>query len=125
MGKKFLIDTNVLIDFQLERLPQNGKRFLVNIIDQAFTISFVTYIEFLGYPLATAAMENFIKLAGVIQIDKEVIEQTIALCRTKKIKLPDAIIAATVVVHGYTLISRNMDDFKSIKNLELLNPHEL
>ncbi|WP_262892228.1 type II toxin-antitoxin system VapC family toxin [Mucilaginibacter glaciei] len=106
-------------------MPQNGKRFLVNIIDQAFTISFVTYIEFLGYPLATAAMENFIKLAGVIQIDKEVIEQTIALCRTKKIKLPDAIIAATVVVHGYTLISRNMDDFKSIKNLELLNPHEL
>ena len=42
-----------------------------------------------------------------------------------KIKLPDAIIAATAIVYGLTLITRNTADFNDLKNLELLNPHKI
>jgi predicted nucleic acid-binding protein len=38
--------------------------------------------------------------------------------------LGDAIIAATALVHGLTLVTRNVDDFKHIAGLELENPFE-
>lgn len=47
------------------------------------------------------------------------------LRKQKKIKLPDAIIAATVLVHGFTIIARNTKDFQHIAGLNYVNPHEL
>jgi predicted nucleic acid-binding protein len=44
------------------------------------------------------------------------------LCRQSKIKLPDAIIAATALTENYILVTRNIGDFKHIPGLELLNP---
>jgi len=32
------------------------------------------------------------------------------------------VIAATALINEYTLITRNTDDFKKIKDLKLLNP---
>ncbi len=49
MGKKYLIDTNSLIDAQMKKLPENGLAFLADVINENFTISFITCIEFLGY----------------------------------------------------------------------------
>ncbi len=49
MAERYLIDTNVLIDAQMNRLKPKGRKFLANVIDEDFTVSFVTYIEFLGY----------------------------------------------------------------------------
>ena len=49
MGKKFSIDTNALIDFQTKVLPEKGFDFISKAIDDAFIVSFVSYIEFLGY----------------------------------------------------------------------------
>jgi hypothetical protein len=39
MGKKFLIDTNVIIDFQADNLPSKGDSFVDKIIGDNFTIS--------------------------------------------------------------------------------------
>ena len=39
-----------------------------------------------------------------------------------KIKLPDAIIAATALVHNLTLLTRNEKDFSKISNVEITNP---
>lgn len=125
MGKRFLIDTNVLIDFQSKFLPEDGLNFTTNIINEDFTISFVSYIEFLGYKNTTEAMENFISLATVIETNKEIIQQTIALRRKYRIKLPDAIIAATALVYNQTLISRNTIDFSEINGLLVVNPYQL
>jgi predicted nucleic acid-binding protein len=36
----------------------------------------------------------------------------------------DVIIAATALIEGFTLVTRNIDDFKNIPNLMLLNPWE-
>ena len=48
MGQDYLIDKNVLIDFQTKVIPQNGFEFVSKIIDQNFTVSFVSYIEVFG-----------------------------------------------------------------------------
>jgi predicted nucleic acid-binding protein len=122
MGAGYLIDTNVLIDAQTKKLPENGLLFLTEIINDNFTVSFVTYIEFLGYKDATLAMEEFIALANVIEVNKAIIDITITLRKTSTIQLPDAIIAATALVSDYTLITRNIIDFKNIPGLTIVNP---
>lgn len=41
-----------------------------------------------------------------------------------KIKLPDAIIAATALANNKILVTRNVDDFMKVKSLEIFNPFE-
>jgi hypothetical protein len=53
------------------------------------------------------------------------VNTTIHTRQTYKIKLPDAIIAATALVYNLTLISRNSKDFDGIEGLEFINPYGL
>ena len=53
------------------------------------------------------------------------IKLTIELRKNKIAKLPDVIIAATAVVHGHDLITRNTRDFKNIPNLVIVDPYQL
>jgi len=122
MGSEFLIDTNVLIDAQSKKMPQSALDFLANIIDRDFTISFVTYIEFLGYKDATISMKEFIDMANVIEINKEIITSTIDLRKQTRIQFPDAILAATALVRDLTIVTRNTSDFKNIRGLRMVNP---
>ncbi len=73
MAAGYLIDTNVLIDAQMDRLPPKGRQFLVEIIDEDFIVSFVTYIEFLGYKNVPKATEEFMAMANVIEIDRSIL----------------------------------------------------
>jgi len=118
MEQKYLIDTNVLIDSQMNNLPGAGMKFIAEIIDKEFTVSFITYIEFLGYKDITQETEDFISLANVFEINKEIIQTCINLRKSKVIKLPDAITAATALVNDLTLTTLNMSDFKNIPGLK-------
>jgi len=40
-------------------------------------------------------------------------------------KLGDAIIAATAIVHGLTLLTRNTEDFNHLQGLTIIDPHTL
>ncbi len=122
MGKRYLIDTNILIDAQIGHLPKKGMTFIAECIDSDFIVSFITYIEFLGYKNATERLREFISMANVLGINKNIIDEAIELRRENTIKLPDAIIASTAIVENLILVTRNVDDFKNIKNLELKNP---
>ena len=42
--------------------------------------------------------------------------------RDYKIKLPDAIIAATALNNDFVLVTRNEQDFINIKNIQIFNP---
>ncbi|WP_414551053.1 hypothetical protein [Anabaena sp. CCY 0017] len=53
---------------------------------------------------------------------KHIENKTITLKRQKKIKLPDAIIAATAICQEAILLTRNVDDFKGFPELLLENP---
>jgi hypothetical protein len=70
-------------------------------------------------------LEGLLSLADLLYIDDDVIQKTITIRKTKKMKLGDAIIAATAIIYGLTLISRNLSDFRSIPGLTVIDPHTL
>jgi predicted nucleic acid-binding protein len=125
MEQKYLIDTNVLIDAQMGRLPRKSMDFLANVINENFIVSFITLIEFIGYKNVTKSSEEFISLADVVETDKFIIQICIDLRKTCNIKLPDAIIAATALARNLILITNNEKDFAKIQNLTVINPYLL
>ena len=126
MEQGFLMDTNVVIDYLGNKLPPSGAAFIDNLPG---VISVITRIEILGWYNATseqlAKLELFIQSAVIYSLAEHHIQQAILLRQQHKIKLPDAIVAATAIAKGLTLITRNSDDFKNIDSLELLNPWKL
>jgi len=122
MGKRYLVDSNILIEFTGGLLPENISTLLSDIIDQDFNVSFINKIEVLGHNTADEAWINFINQASVITIDDDIIEQTIQIRKSHKIKIPDAIVAATAIINDLILLTRNTGDFKSVKNLRTENP---
>jgi predicted nucleic acid-binding protein len=125
MGQSFLIDTNIIIDIFKPSIPSSVKSKLADI---PLVVSAVTYMEILGWPNATEQqlkpIQEFMNNAKILLIDKPVMEATIKIRQMKKIALGDAIITATALVHNLTLITRNVDDFKNIKDLKIWNPWE-
>jgi toxin FitB len=94
------------------------------IIDGVPKISVIAKIEILRFNTSADAykiLEDFINESIIFDLSDEVVEKTITICKAGKVKLPDAIIAATALVHDLTLITRNLTDFKQI-GLQLLNP---
>ena len=128
MGPKFLIDSNVIIDFVAGRLPEDGLDWLIETINEENQcFSPITQIEVLGYngdPKDMARVERLLGGSTIWGIDSAVVAATIQLRKERKIKVPDAIIAATAMVHRLTLISRNTKDFKGIPGLEVINLHD-
>jgi predicted nucleic acid-binding protein len=128
MGTKgYLIDTNAGIDYLAEVMPEKGLAFLDTIIDNGYSISVISRIELYAYSKLTEQDKESLDLmtaqASVLNINDAIIEKTIEIRRTYKTKLPDAIIAATALVYGLALITRNLKDFKNITGLEVANPH--
>jgi predicted nucleic acid-binding protein len=121
MGKRYLIDTNVIIDFSANRIPKAGSILLTRCFDEVPQISIITKIELLGFPLVTVGIKELIKVSLVIGLTDDIVDRTILIRKQHKIKLPDAIIAATSIVSGSTLLSRNSADFKRIKGLDYLD----
>jgi len=69
-------------------------------------------------------LHNFIDDAMVFELEKEIKFKTAEIRKAHKIKLPDAIIAATALAYDLTLLTRNVIDFNDIEGLNLINPHE-
>ncbi len=55
-------------------------------------------------------------------VTSSVVDQAIQIRRSVRIKVPDAIIAATALESGAVLITRNEDDFRAVENLDVFNP---
>jgi predicted nucleic acid-binding protein len=128
MGQRYLIDSNVVIDYLSGKIPAKGMDFLNQLVNDTPNISVITKIEVLGYQTsieASSLLTGFVNDSIVINLQDEIIDHTIEIRKEYKIKTPDAIIAATSRCGGFTLISRNEKDFKNIANLTVLNPHSL
>lgn len=125
MGKGVLIDTNAVIDFVAGRLPAEGNAMMVQLLNSGQVISVISRIELLGFQNVPHTIKEFADTATVCPLDDEVEEETIKLRKIYRLKLPDAIIAATAIVDGMKLLTRNVKDFEGIAGLEVVNPHSL
>ena len=126
MGKRFLIDTNIAIYFLDGNLTPSVIVFLQPVINQEINISVITKIELLGWNFPNSNKSEihneFVNQSNIFPLDNEIVEKTIEIRRTYKIKLPDALIAATAIVFNMTLLSRNDKDFTQIPELKYINP---
>ena len=126
MGKEYLIDTNSVIDYLDNKLPDNANELIDNIDSR---ISVITRMELLAWPGAseqqTLILNEFINASDIFALEEPVILKAIDIRKTHKTKLPDAIIAATALVNEFTIITRNTKDFDKIEGLEVLNPYDI
>jgi predicted nucleic acid-binding protein len=95
-------------------------------MDNQPVISAITEIELLCWKTATekdlSILQSFINDMMVMELERPVKLKTADIRKTKRIKLPDAIIAATALVYDLTLLSRNISDFARIEELITINP---
>ncbi len=126
MGRQYLMDSNTVIDFLGDKLPPTTVAFLENITP---IISVITRIEVLGWfnvlPEQITALSAYMEEVTILPLEELVILKTIELRQNYHIKTPDAIIAATALVQNFTLISRNLSDFKNIDGLDTIDPYAI
>jgi predicted nucleic acid-binding protein len=128
MDAGYLIDSNIVIGYLAGKIPPSGMKAVSAIVDQTPHISVITQIEVLRYndtPENEAVLSGFIGSSVIYSLSPAVVRRTIELCKHTKIKLPDAVIAATAITEGFILVTRTIDDFKHISGLDLLNPWDI
>lgn len=121
-----LVDSNVIIDYVSNRIPEKSANQLDIYFNSCFSVSIITKIEVLGFntqEYELEQLESFIQLSSIVYIDEVVTDKTIEIRRMKRIKLPDAIIAATAIVKNCILLSHNTTDFKKIEGLQVWDPY--
>ena len=116
-GNNYLLDTNILL-YALKGLADVRLYF-----DIPPTISVVTEIEILGVKeiknTEIAIRETIVEYCQVIPITTSIKKKTIELKRAIKLAVPDALIAATAIEGGFTLITADKG-FKKVKGLSLI-----
>jgi len=124
----YLLDTNAVIDYLGRKFPVKGMEFMHEVVNAIPNISVISKIEVLGFNSSNEHhkfLSDFIQDAALFNLTDEVIENCIQIRRSKKIKTPDAIIAATALAYDFALITNNEKDFVGIEGLEVFNPHKL
>jgi len=104
-----LFDTNILID-HLNAVPQ-ARDEIQRFENRA--VSIITWMEVMVGASADLVEPTRLFLEGfkVIALDDEIANRAVALRRTHRIKLPDAVIWATAQTTGRLLVTRNTKDF--------------
>jgi tRNA(fMet)-specific endonuclease VapC len=107
-GERYLLDTNAVVallrgDQALQQRLQNAEWVGISILSQ---------IEFLAFPNITQqdrqAFQRFSERVDVVGLDRAepaLIDRIVDLRQQYRVKLPDAIIAATAVERNATLIT--------------------
>ena len=118
----YLLDTNSVIYFF------NGEEPISKLIKEAennISISFITKIELLCFETENdiaKKIAEFISEIEVVYISDEIIEKTIDYRKNLKLKIPDAIIAATAKVKELTLVTADKSLSQKLKELKIANP---
>lgn len=126
---KYLLDSNIVIYFlggfelssyaidKIDDICKNGQN-----------LSVISKLELLGFNFASISnereTEQFVDKSHIYFISSKIEEETIRIRKAVKVKLADAIIAATCIAHDFTLLTRNVVDFNQIKELKIENPFD-
>ena len=123
--ERYLIDTNILIYFlQGEEVAVS---FFKDVMEREICISLINKIEVLAFPDISENEEieikHFLLNFVTLNVDDMIAEETIRIRKKFKLKLGDALISATSIVHDAILVSRNEKDFSKVEGLKFLNPY--
>ena len=72
-----------------------------------------------------AGARAFLEVLGEIAVDRAIAERAGRLRRGSRIRTPDALIAATALEHGLSLVTRNRRDFENVHGLHVLDLADL
>ena len=125
---RYLSDSNMFV-YAASNDPK-----AVALLDEAVLLDWAGYsiisrLELFGYPDLKPGDEKRLKelLAcfSELGVTTEVVDRAIEIRRERRrIKIPDAIVAASALVMDATLATRNTDDFRGVKGLQIINPFE-
>jgi predicted nucleic acid-binding protein len=129
MGTQFLIDTSAVIKYINSTFSEKGMVFIDGFINSNRMISFVSEIELQSWnpanPDDVIVYQQFIAESNITGINAGIIAETIEIRKKYKLKLPDAIIAATSLQLDLTLVADNDQDFMKVPSLKYVNPRTL
>ncbi len=101
---KYLFDTNALIYLEAGKLANSLPK-------GSYAYSVISEIELLSWPQMQPEQESaWRSLLGAlyrVEIDSAVREAAIRLRRERRLKLPDALIAASALAHDATLLTND------------------
>ena len=124
---RWLLDSNVLID-ALAGLP-HGVRVLREARQRSglsVIYSAIIRIELLGFPNLSqteeAAIRRLLNEFEEVPISNAVIERTIQIRKAVRIKVPDALIAASAETVQAIVVTRNIADFQRVPGLTVVHP---
>jgi predicted nucleic acid-binding protein len=122
INNKLLLDTNIII-YYFNGIITDSR--IDTILKESFNISIITKIEFLSWQklredkkLRKEALA-FISHANVYELTDKIADTVIDIRQQYRVKTPDAIIGATALVHGFDIVTNNVDDFKNL-DLEIV-----
>jgi hypothetical protein len=124
---RWLLDSNVLID-ALAGLPHGVRVLREARIRSGVTViySAISRIEVLGFPKLSeqeeTAVRRLLNEFEEVAITNTVIERAIQIRKLVKIKIPDALIAASADTAQATVITRNTGDFQRVPGLIAVHP---
>ena len=110
-----LVDTDVCIDHLTGESRLAGRR-------ARLSVSVITRAELLAGardPHDVAAIRRLLASMTERVVDRQIAEEAGRIRADAAIRLPDALIVATALVHGLTLHTRNVRDFKRVHGLRL------
>jgi predicted nucleic acid-binding protein len=117
-GIKAILDSNVII---LASKAEIDVELLLSVYDE-FNVSIITFMEVYGFDFASTDEEDLINdlfaNIDITEVNINIAKQAIIYRKnkTKKIKLPDAIILATAKFLDAELVTADWDDFVNIDN---------
>ena len=122
INNKLLLDTNIII-YYFNGIITDTR--IDKILKENFNISIITKIEFLSWQklredkkLKKEAL-TFISHANVYELTNEIANKVIDIRQQYRVKTPDAIIGGTALIHGFDIVTNNVDDFKNL-DLEIV-----
>lgn len=125
---RYLIDSNVWIE-AAANVPCAVKALKSAMQGRWVGYSAITRLELFSYPDLNAREERQLKeLLGLfveVDVTAEIIDKAITIKRSRRVRIPDALIAASALQTSSALITRNVDDFKKIAGLNIINPETM
>jgi len=119
----YVLDTNVLIYYSknesdvvsaVEKMYEENKPVYVSAITEAEFFSYANLVD-----EEVESIEAFLKTVFIVPFESRLARLSGLIRRTYRLELADSAIAATALLTGSLLVTRNVGDFKKIDGLRL------